>query len=301
MQTPFRLVPLGRLHAHALTFARALDAIEDLCARGDGGYVVTPNVDHVVQAEHDSFFAKAYEESSLSLVDGKPLVWWSRALGHPLPEKISGSDLVRPLMTRAASRGLSVFLLGGREGIAQRAADLFVQENPSLSVAGVVAPPFGFDGNPEEDARIVHAIQRAAPSLVLVALGAPRQELWMHKHHRILAPTVLIGVGGALDMVAGVFPRAPRWVSDAGLEWMFRLVHEPRRLARRYLVRDRAIFGIAWRQLRGRSLDLAHAPTDRAPPTVFTSPHSRAQIEEASLQESEHPSSTERTSTPSVM
>lgn len=242
-------VALGRLHADVVTFAGALDAIERLCAAGQGGFVVTPNVDHVCLAEDDPRLVDAYAAASLSLVDGMPLLWLSQAMGQPLPEKISGSDLARPLMARAAARGLSVFFLGAADGVGRRAADILVREHPALKVAGVLAPPLGFDADDDEDQRVVAAIRDARPDLVLVALGAPRQELWMHRHKDALAPAVLLGVGGTLDFIAGAVKRAPRWMSEAGLEWLYRLAQQPRRMAGRYLVRDRAFAGIALRAL----------------------------------------------------
>ena len=245
----FGHVRFGRIHAHALTFDEALQAIEELCARGEGGYVVTPNVDHVVLAERDEALVQAYARSSLSLVDGKPLVWLSQAMGTPLPEKISGSDLCRPLIERAAAKGLAVFFLGAKDGVAQRAADVLLQEHPSLRVAGVFSPPLGFDRDEGKNAEVVHRIREANPALVLVALGAPKQELWMAQHKDVLAPAVLLGIGGTLDFIAGEVQRAPRWMSDAGLEWLYRLGQEPRRMAGRYLVRDRAFAAIALRAI----------------------------------------------------
>jgi N-acetylglucosaminyldiphosphoundecaprenol N-acetyl-beta-D-mannosaminyltransferase len=167
----------------------------------------------------------------------------------PLPEKISGSDLVKPLMARAAEKGLSVFLLGAKDGVGKRAADVLVDENPGLRIVGVLSPPLGFEKDEGESAAVVHAIRSAGPAIVLVALGAPKQELWMHRHKDVLAPAVLLGVGGTLDFIAGEVKRAPRWMSDAGLEWAYRLAQEPRRMAGRYLVRDRAFAGIALKSL----------------------------------------------------
>ena len=245
-------VPFGRIHAHALTFDGAVDAIVSLVDAGQGGFVVTPNVDHVVMAEKDDALVAAYRDASLSLVDGKPLVWLSRMRGAPLPEKISGSDLVTPLAARAAARGLSLFLLGAKDGVGLRAADALVAAHAGLKIAGVLSPPLGFEQDEGEKARVVHTIREASPSLVLVALGAPKQELWMHVHRDVLAPSVLLGIGGTLDFLAGEIRRAPRWMSDNGLEWLFRLAQEPRRMAGRYLVRDRAFLGIALREIVSR-------------------------------------------------
>jgi N-acetylglucosaminyldiphosphoundecaprenol N-acetyl-beta-D-mannosaminyltransferase len=245
-------VRFGRIHADVLTFAEAIDSIEQLATAGAGGYVVTPNVDHVCLAEEDRELVDAYARASLSLVDGKPLVWLSRAMGQPLPEKISGSDLARPLIERAAERGLSVFFLGAKDGVGRRAADKLLAEHPSLKIAGVLSPPLGFEQNEGQNADVVRALRESGANLVLVALGAPKQGLWMAKHKDVLAPSVLLGVGGTLDFIAGEIKRAPPWMSNNGLEWLYRLAQEPRRMAGRYLVRDRAFLGIALRAVLRR-------------------------------------------------
>ncbi len=244
---------LGHLVIDPVTFAGALDAIEALVERGRGGFVVTPNVDHVVIAERSEPFRAAYASAALSLADGQPIVWASRLLGAPLPEKVSGSDLVLPLMERAASRHWRVFLLGAAPGVAAAAAERLRRER-GVDVVGTCAPRVRIgpgDPDPEGDAA-VEAIRAARPALVLVAFGAPKQEIWMHRRLQALAPAVLIGVGGSLDFVAGRIRRAPRWVSRAGLEWLYRLLREPRRLWRRYLVDDLEFAAVLWRALRRR-------------------------------------------------
>ena len=245
--SPLPRVPFGRIHSHVLDFDGALDRIVALCGEGQGGYVLTPNVDHVVLAEHDDGLAEAYQKAPLSLVDGMPLVWLSRLMGTPLPQKISGSDLVRPLATRAQQEGLSLFLLGAKEGVAGRASAILQQENPGLVVKGTLSPPLGFERDVHENERVLRTVQEARPDLLFVALGAPKQELWLSRHMQDLAPTVGLGIGATLDFIAGEVRRAPPWMSNNGLEWLYRLLQEPARMADRYLVRDRAILSIAWR------------------------------------------------------
>ncbi len=176
-------------------------------------------------------------------------------MNRPLPAKISGSDLMRPLVKRAAEEGLRCFFLGGQEGIAQKAADILVAESvaaggPALVVAGCHSPPFGFEKDPVKDQAVVDLVVAAKPDLLFIALGAPKQELWMHKHQAALAPAVGLGIGASLDFIAGLVKRSPSWMSDAGLEWVYRLAQEPKRMAERYLVRDREIVPIAWRTWR---------------------------------------------------
>lgn len=243
-------IRLGQIYAHQVTFSEALSCIGDLIEQGRGGFVVTPNVDHVVQAEESEALRAAYQSASLSLVDGKPLVWLSHWMGEALPEKISGSDLVEPLIREASKEGWRVFLLGAAPGVGAKAAEVLQRDNPGLQLAGVHSPPFGFDEDEAECQKVLSMIAEAKADLVLVALGCPKQELWMHRYKDALAPAVVLGIGATLDFIAGNVQRAPKWMSNAGLEWAYRLAREPRRLAHRYLVRDPQIVKVAWRMLR---------------------------------------------------
>lgn len=244
-----RQVRFGHVHADVLTFAAALDAVVELVQCKQGGYVVTPNVDHVCLAETDKGLQDAYKGASLSLADGMPLVWLARLMQAPLPAKISGSDLLAPLMARAAGEGLRVYFLGGMPGIGELAATRLRAQYPALQIVGMAAPPLGFERNPPQNAAVLQAIEAARPDLLLVALGCPKQELWMHHNVAHFAPAVALGIGATLDFVAGKVRRAPAWMSKAGFEWLYRLAQEPRRMFGRYLVRDRAILGIALRML----------------------------------------------------
>jgi N-acetylglucosaminyldiphosphoundecaprenol N-acetyl-beta-D-mannosaminyltransferase len=229
----------------------ALDAVESLVRAGEGGAVFTPNVDHVVLAEEVPRMRDAYARADLSLVDGMPLLWASRLVGRPLPEKISGSDFVPPLLERAAERGWRVYFLGGAPGVGALAREKLRERLPKLEVVGVDAPRVDVDAPREERDAIVARVRATNPTLVLVALGAPKQEIWIDLVREQLKPAVLLGVGASLDFVAGTIARAPRWISLAGLEWLFRLSREPRRLWRRYLVRDPKfllILGRTWKE-----------------------------------------------------
>jgi N-acetylglucosaminyldiphosphoundecaprenol N-acetyl-beta-D-mannosaminyltransferase len=227
---------LGHVPVDRVTFDEALDAIGAMV--GSGGVVFTPNVDHVVLADTDAGFCRAYETVDLSVADGMFVVWASHVLGTPVPEKISGSDLVPRLLDRAEKSGWRVFLLGGGAGVAVQAADRLRATHPELVIAGTAAPRIDM-GDPKatrED--IIQEVRRARADIVLVGLGAPKQELWIHEAAHALRPAVLLGVGASLDFLAGTARRAPRWISAMGLEWAYRLVREPLRLWRRYLVRD---------------------------------------------------------------
>jgi N-acetylglucosaminyldiphosphoundecaprenol N-acetyl-beta-D-mannosaminyltransferase len=247
---PWARVRFGQLWIDAVTFAQAMDEIERLVERGQGGSVFTPNVDHVVKVDSDAVFRGAYERCSLSLADGQPVVWASRLLGEGarLPEKVSGSDLVFPLMERAGQRGWRVYLCGGPPGVAEAAAEVAIKKY-GVNIVGTESPRMALTANPE-DAAIAERVRKANAQLLLVGFGAPKQELFIHRCGDALNPAVSLGIGASLDFMAGRVPRAPRWMSRSGLEWLYRLGKEPRRLWRRYLVEDPKFLLILGRTVR---------------------------------------------------
>jgi N-acetylglucosaminyldiphosphoundecaprenol N-acetyl-beta-D-mannosaminyltransferase len=240
-------IRIGEIWIDQLTLGEALDSIERLVDTGRGGAVFTPNTDHLVTAEDDAALREAYADADLALVDGMPVVWASRLLGTPLPERISGADLTPILLERASHRGLRVYLFGAGPGVAEKAAERL--RGRGVVVAGTASPFVGLTAEPDED-EVVAQVRAARPDLVLVALGSPKQERFIHRRARQLAPAVCIGVGATLDFLAGTVRRAPRWMSRAGLEWLFRLIQEPRRLARRYLWNDPRFALVVWRTLQ---------------------------------------------------
>jgi N-acetylglucosaminyldiphosphoundecaprenol N-acetyl-beta-D-mannosaminyltransferase len=244
---------LGPVRVDAVTCAEALDAVEALVRAGKGGAVFTPNVDHVMIAHEDAQMRDAYARVDLSLADGMPLLWASRMLGAGLPEKVSGSDFTPLLLERAAERAWRVYFVGGAPGVAARARDLLVERLPGLNVVGVDAPRFAVTDTRESQASLVATVRAAKPDIVLVAFGAPKQEVWIDLVRDELRPAVLLGVGASLDFIAGTVSRAPRWVSHSGLEWLYRLSREPRRMWRRYLVRDPKFLLVLGRALRERA------------------------------------------------
>lgn len=230
-------VLIGSVHFDKVTQRSALQEVKRLIGARAGGYVVTPNVDHVVLADRRPELRGVYRGASLSLADGQPILWMARLLGSPLPEKVSGSDLLFPLMTAASREGWGVFLFGATPEVSERAEARLKERNPWLRVVGRDTSVWNPD-DPESSAAVVDKIRRSGADLVVVALGCPKQELWMARHADQISPAVSIGLGGSLDFAAGAVRRAPGWMARAGLEWLFRLAQEPRRLAYRYLVRD---------------------------------------------------------------
>lgn len=227
---------LGRLEVDPVTFDEALDAVEALVAAGEGGGVYTPNVDHVVNVETNEAFRGAYARASLSLADGMPLVWASRLLSPELPERVAGADLILPLLERAGRRGWRVFFLGAAPGAAQRAAEL-VRARFGTEVVGTWSPEVDVSDERTVD-EVVARVSGAAPHLLLLALGSPKQELLADLILPRVRPAVVLGIGAGLDFIAGTVQRAPPFFREHGLEWLYRLTREPGRLWRRYLVND---------------------------------------------------------------
>jgi N-acetylglucosaminyldiphosphoundecaprenol N-acetyl-beta-D-mannosaminyltransferase len=229
-----RRLRIGTLWVDALSFAEALREIEILVDAQQGGAVFTPNVDHVIKAESNGAFRRAYEHASLSLADGMPLVWVAGLLGCPLPERVAGSDLLMPLLETAARRRWRVYLLGGAPGVAEATAKRLTGDL-GVSVVGWDDCLIGSDGSDVTGDSVARA-RAAKPDLILVGLGPPKQELWIHRSADAVRPAVALGIGAGLDFLAGRHKRAPRWMARSGLEWAFRLCQEPRRLWRRYLL-----------------------------------------------------------------
>jgi len=205
-------------------------------------FVVTPNVDHIVMLQHHAGLKAAYGDAGMVLADGAPVLWSSRLLRCGLPERVAGSDLVPALFDAARTeQPLRAYLLGAAPGVADRAAANIGRRWPAVEVVGTYSPPLGFEKDESENAAILDRISAARPDVLIVGLGAPKQELWVHKHRDALSAKVALCVGATIDFLAGERSRAPVWMREAGLEWLYRVASEPRRLASRY-AKDALIF-----------------------------------------------------------
>jgi N-acetylglucosaminyldiphosphoundecaprenol N-acetyl-beta-D-mannosaminyltransferase len=220
-----------------ITEASAVRAIIDAAEAGRGHWTVTANVDHLRRYHRDPAEKSLIDDADLVVADGMPLIWASRLAGEPLPERVSGSSMVWSICEAASARGQSVFLLGGAPGVAERAAETLGASYPELRIAGTACPREGFESDERELERIQRQVTAAAPQIVFVALGFPKQDLLIRRLRSALPATSFLGVGISLSYVTGDLVRAPAWICRLGLEWAFRLAQEPtRRLARRYLV-----------------------------------------------------------------
>lgn len=215
--------------------AQASARVLEWAKQRDSRVVVTPNVDHVVKVAEQPELLPVYDQADLVLADGQPLIWAARLLGAGLPERVAGSDLFPRLLSDArALTELRVFILGGLPGVAERAASNIEQAHPWVRVVGCHAPPFGFEVRHSDNERAVQAVASADADIVLIGLGAPKQEIWAHRERRRLGCGVALCLGATVDFMAGTIPRAPGWMRRTGLEWLFRVAGEPRRLGGRY-------------------------------------------------------------------
>ncbi len=237
-----------------VTTSETIALIERMIASRQPHYLVTANVDFIVQAREDVELRRILFDAHLVLCDGTPLLWASRWLGNPLPERVAGSDLVPLLIEVAARNKYRLFLLGATPDSASHAVSKLQAQYPELIIAGHYSPPFNKLLDMDHD-EIKRRISAAKPDLLFVSFGCPKQEKWIAMHYRALGVPVVAGVGATIDFLAGHVKRAPLWMQKCGAEWIFRVAQEPRRLFRRYL-KDLGVFGSSilaqWWQLQFR-------------------------------------------------
>ncbi len=241
----------------ALTLGETVSLLADRIAERAAGYVCVCTVNDIVESMKNPAVRRSINAAWLATTDGMPLVWWGKLCGHRGITRVYGPDLVRAVLADPRHRRTRHFFYGGTPEILERLERHARRLNPSLVLAGALAPPFR-PLTPREEEEHIRTINDARPDIVWVGLGCPKQNLWMARMQPRLEAPVLIGVGAAFDFLAGVKPQAPRWMQRAGLEWLFRLLCEPRRLWRRYLVNNTIFLCHAfacWIGLRDYPLD----------------------------------------------
>jgi len=253
------VVTVRGVRLHASTEEQAILFILGELQAGRGGWVVTHNLDHLRRLQRDLSFAQICATADVVVADGMPLIWASWLQRSPLPQRVTGSSLTSSLSAAAAREARSIFLLGGAPGTADAAAQVLRDRHPDVRIAGTYCPPLGFEENPEELERLTACVTAASPDIVLVALGSPKQERLIYSLRPMLPESWWLGVGISFSFLCGRVRRAPVWLQRAGLEWLHRLVQEPRRLSRRYLreglpFAGRLLAVSAWRGLQNLSL-----------------------------------------------
>lgn len=235
---PIARMRLAGIDLDRLSEAEVAEHVIRASKNGRGGWIATPNIDICRKAERDPTARALLAKAALIVPDGMPLVWAARLRGDSLPERVSGSSLIFSLTAAAAASQRSIYLLGGEPGVPESAAAQLSQLYPGVKIAGTAAPSLGFDKDPRKVAEIRDHLLLTSPDIVYVGLGFPKQERLIVTLTSALPSSWFVACGAAIPFAAGTLPRAPAWMRQTGLEWAFRLVSEPRRLYRRYLVDD---------------------------------------------------------------
>ena len=230
--------PLLNTYVNNVNMDETIQAIEDMIASEKKSYIVAINVDVVMKIENDSYLKGITDKADMVLVDGKPLEWIAKWHNRPIKAKISGSDLVPILCERAAIKGYSIFIIGGKEGIAEKAKQNLERDLPGIRIVGTYAPPFGFEKDEKELNRINEMISIAHPDLLIACFGCPKQEKWIYENYQKYDAKVSVCAGATVDFLAGNVNRAPKWMSNHGLEWFYRFLQEPKRMFKRYFIDD---------------------------------------------------------------
>lgn len=230
--------PLLNTYINNVTMSETVEEIERMISSGKKCYVVPINTDVVMKIESDVYLKKIVDSADMVLADGKPLVWISRMHKSPLKAKISGSDLVPLLCGVASEKHYTIYIIGGKDGVAEQAKKRLQEQYPEIQIVGTYAPPLGFEKDAAELNRINTMISEARPDLLIVCFGCPKQEKWIYENINQYNAKVSICAGATVDFIAGNVKRAPRWMSEHGLEWLYRFSQEPKRMFRRYFVDD---------------------------------------------------------------
>lgn len=230
--------PLLNTYVNNVDMRETIAGIESMIKDGGKHYVVAINVDVVMKIEEDAYLKEITDRADMVLVDGKPLVWIAKWHKHPVKAKISGSDLVPILCKVAAKKGHSIFIIGGKDGIADQAKKKLEEKHPGINIVGTYAPPFGFEKDEKEIEKINKMIAEAHPDLLIACFGCPKQEKWIYENYQKYDARVSICAGATVDFLAGNVKRAPKWMSEYGFEWFYRFLQEPKRMFKRYFVDD---------------------------------------------------------------
>lgn len=239
--------PLLNTFVNNIDMQEAIQAIDKMIESEEKSYIIPINVDVVMKIETDTYLKKIVLDADMVLVDGKPLIWIAKWHKHPVKTKISGSDLVPLLCERAAKKGYSIFIIGGKDGVAEQAKYNLEKKYPTINIIGTYSPSFGFEDNPKELNKINHIISNAHPDLLITCFGCPKQEKWIYENYKKYNAKVSICAGATVDFLAGNVKRAPQWMSNHGFEWFYRFIQEPKRMFKRYFIDDIKIVKLIWK------------------------------------------------------
>ena len=230
--------PLLNTFVNNMDMEETIQTIDSFIQQKKRSYIVAINVDVVIKIEQDAYLKRITDQADMVLVDGKPLIWISKLHKRPVKAKISGSDLVPKLCEKAAEKGYTIFIIGGKDGIAEQAKRKLEKQLSGIKIVGTYAPPYGFEKDKNELDKINQMISDVHPDLLIGCFGCPKQEKWIYENYKKYDATVSVCAGATVDFLAGNIRRAPGWMSDHGLEWFYRFTQEPKRMFKRYFVDD---------------------------------------------------------------
>lgn len=239
--------PLLNTFVNNMDMEETIQTIDSFIQQKKRSYIVAINVDVVIKIEQDAYLKRITDQADMVLVDGKPLIWISKLYKRPVKAKISGSDLVPKLCEKAAEKGYTIFIIGGKDGIAEQAKRKLEKQLSGIKIVGTYAPPYGFEKDKNELDKINHMISDVHPDLLIGCFGCPKQEKWIYENYKKYDATVSVCAGATVDFLAGNIRRAPGWMSDHGLEWFYRFTQEPKRMFKRYFVDDIKIVSLMWK------------------------------------------------------
>lgn len=225
-----------------MTAKEILDYVDVCIERKIPCQVVGINVDQALRVIEDAYSKEIFDNAELVFTDGKPILWMASGLNRPIVEKVSGPDLMLKLCERAAEKSYKIFLLGSAEGVAAKAAEKLEADYPGLECVGTYSPPFGFEKDEVEMKKIIDMLKNSGADQLFVGMGSPKQDIFIYENMEKYQIPVSYSMGAAIDFIGGSVQRAPKWMSDHGLEWLHRMLQNPKRLVKRYLVDDMKIF-----------------------------------------------------------
>ena len=221
-----------------ITMDETVSAVDNFIKCDKKAYIVPTNVDMMVKAEKDDYLREIINNADLTVADGKPLIWISKLQKNELLEKVSGSDLSIELLKLANDKKYSIFIIGGKKGVAEKAKTNIYTKYPDIRDIYTYSPDIGFEKNANELIHINDLISEANPDILFACFGCPKQEEWVYENYKKYNAKVTLCAGATVDFLAGTVKRAPKWMSDVGLEWFYRFLQEPRRLFKRYFIDD---------------------------------------------------------------
>lgn len=239
--------PLLNTFVNNMDMEETIQTIDSFIQQKKRSYIVAINVDVVIKIEQDAYLKRITDQADMVLVDGKPLIWISKLHKRPVKAKISGSDHVPKLCEKAAEKGYTIFIIGGKDGIAEQAKRKLEKQLSGIKIVGTYAPPYGFEKDKNELDKINQMISDVHPDLLIGCFGCPKQEKWIYENYKKYDATVSVCAGATVDFLAGNIRRAPGWMSDHGLEWFYRFTQEPKRMFKRYFVDDIKIVSLMWK------------------------------------------------------